>query len=809
MWQGYAPMKDKLSLLKFLIGWPFAVLALFFIGKIVYENRINLFHIQSLNIPLLALSLLLFVIFFFLRALFWQKLLKAKGHHFSYKQTAFLWGSQEVKRYVPGSIWSILGRSNAYHQLGAERKAILASILQEAEFVVVACFLVSIFCINFLIFSLLPEGLNILIPALLVSVSIFATVLLIFHDRLFTNKPSFLTHFFPNIPAQKLAHLLLLMTASFLLFGVANYVAINAVVPLFLPHIVPLSAFFVFSFIAGYLALFVPMGLGVREGIVTFGLAKYVSLPNAALGAIFSRIVQIAGELMFLALCMLWEKMYSKKLQRLEAYVLQHKYEIATVLSVAAYIAYFSLTSIYRYNNFYTGRFDLGNMDQTVWNTIHGRIFQLTNPDGTNIISRLAFHADFMLIILSPMYLIWQDPRMLLIMQSLAIGIGGLFIFLIARKTLKQQLFAFAFALSYLLYPGIQYANLFDFHAVTIAVPLFLASWYAVLRKHYAIAVILLIIAGTTKEEAWIIAALFGLYLFFWKKQYAIGTILTIVSLGLFYYLFWHAIPAARGAQHFALQYYSDFGSTPTTILKNIVLSPIKIATILLGKYQLFYLLELFAPVLFLPIFALPLLIFASPDLGVSLLSQNTQLHMIYYHYASFPTPFIFLASIYGFAFLQKKFPSFISNIGMYVILVPAIICAFTFGPMIGSISQSTDMFVHQVTYSKLIDDFLQSIPRRYSVAATNNVGSHLSHRQKIYTIPVGLKDADIVVFLLNDEDAQPSLAAQKHMASELDNDPQYVKLFSYQDFVVYKKRNVPTYFRPRRPTILPLFKGN
>ena len=49
-----------------------------------------------------------------------------------------------------------------------------------------------------------------------------------------------------------------------------------------------------------------------------------------------------------------------------------HWHIIILFLGIFFYILYFSSASIARYDNFYTGRFDLGNMDQTVWNTKSG-----------------------------------------------------------------------------------------------------------------------------------------------------------------------------------------------------------------------------------------------------------------------------------------------------------------------------------------------------------------------------------------------------------------------------------------------------
>ena len=57
--------------------------------------------------------------------------------------------------------------------------------------------------------------------------------------------------------------------------------------------------------------------------------------------------------------------------------------------AMAAYAAGFGSLSILRHRAFNTGRYDLGNMVQTVWNTAHGHFLQMTSGDGRQI-SRLA-----------------------------------------------------------------------------------------------------------------------------------------------------------------------------------------------------------------------------------------------------------------------------------------------------------------------------------------------------------------------------------------------------------------------------------
>jgi uncharacterized membrane protein len=130
--------------------------------------------------------------------------------------------------------------------------------------------------------------------------------------------------------------------------------------------------------------------------------------------------------------------------------------EIILAVSMMMFSSYFTVVSFLRYTNFYAGRFDLGNMSQTVWNTLHGRIFQLTDPNGIETVSRLATHADYILVLLAPFYAIWSDPRMLLLIQVVVVALGAIFVYLLGIEVIKNKNFALLFALLYLLNPSVQ-----------------------------------------------------------------------------------------------------------------------------------------------------------------------------------------------------------------------------------------------------------------------------------------------------------------------------------------------------------------
>lgn len=488
----------------------------------------------------------------------------------------------------------------------------------------------------------------------------------------------------------------------------------------------------------------------------------------------------------------------NSSLNSFKKFVVLSKHEIILVLLIVIYIFYFTLSSFLRYDNFYAGRFDLGNMDQTVWNTIHGRFFQASNDNGSAI-SRLSTHADFMLVLLSPFYFIWQSPKMLLLIQTIVLSSGALFIFLIASVLLKNKNFALIFGSVFLIYPQVEHANLYDFHAVTLATALLLACFYFLIKQKYFWLTIFLILSGIAKEQVWIITALFGLYMLLpnkvpplkWNlaKKRILGIIIFAISIFLFYFLIWHVIPQNLGTHHFALSYYSDFGDSEARVIKNVLFSPYKLVSIISERSRLEYLKQIFMPLGFISLLSPLFLIFTIPDLLINLLSNNTQLHQIYYHYTSTITPFVFVSAIFAVKQFTKWFPKFPKLYIAFYLIASSIISSYLFGPMFLAKNPNTDMFTKPLPQKEIIENFLLSIPEKYSVASTNNLGAHLSHRQKIFTIPLGVDKADYILFLLNDQSAQPSLKFQKNLASKLVLNNNYIQIFRNGDFIAFRKR--------------------
>src|SRR6266699_2225223 len=238
------------------------------------------------------------------------------------------------------------------------------------------------------------------------------------------------------------------------------------------------------------------------------------------------------------------------------------------LFAVGAYALEMSYEAILRYDTFKATAFDLGNMDQVLWNTIHGRLFQFTNQavDWYGPPTRLAVHFEPILLPLSLLYAVHADPRILLVFQTLALASGALPVFLLTRRYIPEwPLFAPLLATAYLLSPALLGLNIFDFHPVSLATPLLLYAILALTHRHYVWFLIACVLACMCKEDIPLAVALLGILLIWKYKLPRLGTALIIGGLLWSFLAFKVIIPHFYSGVH-ANNYwyrYETLGSSP------------------------------------------------------------------------------------------------------------------------------------------------------------------------------------------------------------------------------------------------------
>lgn len=485
------------NLLRSFLGIPLTVIAFIFIGKIFYDGRDQIFDsLKTIKPELFLLGLLFYASFFAVKSFVWIKILSARGHNPESRQTIYHYSLSEIKRYIPGSIFAFIGRVDTHKNI--PKKETLKGIGIEAILLVSSALIVSIPALFFLTKNFLPQfypSLKILILSLIIFSILFSLV---------SNKTGLIV--------KKYIDIFFVFAIAWSLYAIGSLFIFLSLTFTDPQDFITIASIFTLSWMGGYLLFITPMGLGARELITTFALSFFISPALAGAIAVITRLAMVCGELFYLSLS------YSFSRVRNNSSILKINPYFAIVIAVAfLYFMFFSYYSNAKHDTFLTGRFDLGNMDQTVWNTRHGRFFELTNPDGVNNISRLGVHSDIFLVFLSPLYLLWESPKVLLIFQSLSLAIAGIFVYLISKKITGKEIISVIFAMSFFSNFWVHEQNLFDFHAVSVATMFLLAAFYFLLKKRALIFLLFLLLAATTKENIFLILSVFGV--FFLKKK--------------------------------------------------------------------------------------------------------------------------------------------------------------------------------------------------------------------------------------------------------------------------------------------------
>jgi uncharacterized membrane protein len=408
--------------------------------------------------------------------------------------------------------------------------------------------------------------------------------------------------------------------------------------------------------------------------------------------------------------------------------------------AIGAYAAGFSALSILRHRAFSTGRFDLGNMVQAVWSTAHGHPLQITGLRGDQI-SRLGAHFDPILAAFAPLWLAWPSPDMMLVAQAVAVALGALPVFWLARKHLGSDRVALGFALAYLIYPPTQWLTLNEFHPVALACPLLLyAIWFLDEGRLVPFAACA-IVAATTKEEIALVVAGLGIWYALTHGRRWTGAAVAVAGVAVALIAIEVVIPHFNraGTSSFFTR-YSEVGSTPGGIVHTALTDPWKIVTTAATGRGLGYLAQLVLPLALLVVLAPLVLIAAVPELAVNLLSAATTQTSIRFHYTAGLIPVLIAAAVFGAKRLPPRIPV------ATIVVVTALAANYLLGPAPlwryfpgGEQHQARAADVSE--HDRIAARALRLIPPHAVVSATNSLGAHLSARRRVLSFPY-LQDA-------------------------------------------------------------------
>ncbi|HST25301.1 MAG TPA: DUF2079 domain-containing protein [Gaiellaceae bacterium] len=407
--------------------------------------------------------------------------------------------------------------------------------------------------------------------------------------------------------------------------------------------------------------------------------------------------------------------------------------------AVAAFSVGFAALSIGQQRAFNTGRFDLGNMTQAVWATAHGHFLEVTNLAGEQT-SRLGSHFDPILAALAPLWLLWPSPDMLMAVQALAVALGALPVFWLARKHLDSEHAALGFALAYLLYPATEWLTLNEFHPVAFATPLLLyAFWFLDEDRLWPFAVFAAL-AICCKEEIGLVVAGFGIWYVVSRKRWRAGGAVVAAGVAASAIAVEVVVPHFSGSTSAFYSRYSEVGGTPGGIVRTLFTHPGTVLGQAFSRGDLDYLGHMLVPLGFLWVLSPVLLLAALPEAALNVLSKNPYQASVHFHYVAGLIPPLVIASVFGAARLARRRPRAKRLIGPGV-LVLAVLSNFWIGalPIWAKLPGGDDYQQHatRVTaHDRITQRAVDLVPGGVVVSATNSLGAHLSARRRILSFP-------------------------------------------------------------------------
>jgi uncharacterized membrane protein YbhN (UPF0104 family) len=234
----------------------------------------------------------------FLLAQIWRWTLGKLGLRRPWVETTRIWALSQIARYLPGGVWDVAGRLVMSSRAGYSRTTVSVSILLEMVLQTVSAMI--IFLVSLLFWQdasiagtalwaipLIPAGLIALHPRILNAILGLAARLM---KAEFTSVPLRYLDVFLLLSLHLLARVMI--GSGFYLFALAVYPWSLAGWPIAV-------GVFAAAWVVGFLVVFVPMGLGVREGVMTLLLGAYLPVAPATVITIGFRIWIAVRDLTF------------------------------------------------------------------------------------------------------------------------------------------------------------------------------------------------------------------------------------------------------------------------------------------------------------------------------------------------------------------------------------------------------------------------------------------------------------------------------------------------------------------------------
>ncbi|HEX7042040.1 MAG TPA: DUF2079 domain-containing protein [Patescibacteria group bacterium] len=392
---------------------------------------------------------------------------------------------------------------------------------------------------------------------------------------------------------------------------------------------------------------------------------------------------------------------------------------IAPLLICFLFFFGYVVLSFVRHDNYQSFGYDLGINDQVVWRYAH---FQnpITTIDPYPNQTKFAEHVEIVYALISPAYWIWDSRKMLLLLEPLFFCSSGLAVYLLAKKKRINFWVRLAFIIGYLGFYGVQNAIWSDVHSASFAASFVMWFVYFLEEKKKWFSILFFFLAITAKENIGLLTFLIaGVY---WVKNKKAKLPYFFMSVSVIYvaFIFYIFFPYIM---HVKYLYQNNGGIFSNLFHLQSFVDTTEKRQVIFYSLLSFGFLPLLSPLYLIPIIGDLFTYFV-------IASQLPGAQGFFGQYRITLSPLLIWASIISvgrYKWLNKWY------IAVYLLLFTAFAQYSLHLPFSYLTKQS--FWYQPPTVSDINYIRTNYIKPSDSLVAQNNIVSHLSHRDKIYSL--------------------------------------------------------------------------
>lgn len=400
---------------------------------------------------------------------------------------------------------------------------------------------------------------------------------------------------------------------------------------------------------------------------------------------------------------------------------------IAVTALLVAMTVYIGAACIIKYNNYEIKGYDHGLFDQMFYYMKNTGLAD-TTFERNRLMSHFQVHFSPIFYLLLPFYMIFPSSQALLVINGFILISGIVPLLFLCKRYRLSNIASLLFCVCYAIYPALTGNGLWGLHENSFLAPFVLWFFYFSEKDSHIPSVVFAVLILIVKEDAPIYLAIITLYYILSGRSPKRNIPLFALSLAYFFAITTLMQKYGLGIMSNRYENYVGEDGSLVGIIKSFVSNPAFTLSQAFNEKKIFFLVQLFAPLCFLPFMGKKpaRLILLTPILLVNLMTNYKYMPMINYQYVIANTAILFYMSVTAYAEMGEKRKKLL-------------VCAVLFSTVFALSNRLHPSYLTrsdgQKAWNEKMTEALSIIPPDAGVAATNSPSGQLTQRKELYCI--------------------------------------------------------------------------